>query len=197
MHNHSLEDLLKDKDPTFLLNTEKSSDSERVLWLALNNYKIKPEIKRYYSGQASLNDILDVLFYEAKIKVATSNETDDVNFVFDLFKKDLDEKSEIQTEENLAAPKVVLLSNSSNNQQNDNKEGTSDFVIQYQKIIEAALDKQAEIKLSDIVVMIKEMTGKKVQNSNVESVTKEMKGIEIFKIGQAKAIRRTTGLLFN
>lgn len=66
LHNHSLEDLLKDKDPTFLLNTEKSSDSERVLWLALNNYKIKPEIKRYYSGQASLNDILDVLFYEAK-----------------------------------------------------------------------------------------------------------------------------------
>lgn len=37
-----------------------------MLWLALNNYKIKPEIKRYYSGQASLNDILDVLFYEAK-----------------------------------------------------------------------------------------------------------------------------------
>lgn len=66
LHNHSLEELLKDQDPTFLLNTEESSDSERVLWLALNNYKIKPEIKRYYSGQASLNDILDVLFYEAK-----------------------------------------------------------------------------------------------------------------------------------
>lgn len=110
---------------------------------------------------------------------------------------DLDEKSEIQTEENLAAPKVVLLSNSSNNQQNDNKEGASDFVIQYQKIIEAALDKQAEIKLSDIVVMIKESTGKKLQNSNVESVAKEMNGIEIFKIGQAKAIRRKTGTLFN
>ena len=111
--------------------------------------------------------------------------------------KDLDEKTEIQTEENLAAPKVVVLSNSSNNQQNDNKEGTSDIVIQYQKIIEAALDKQAEIKLSDIVVMIKERTGKKVQNSNVESVAKKMNGIEIFKIGQAKAIRRKTGTLFN
>ena len=111
--------------------------------------------------------------------------------------KDLDEKTEIQAEESIAEPTVVELSNSSNTQQNDNKEGTSEIVIQYQKIIEAALDKQAEIKLSEIVVMIKEMTGKKVQNSNVESVAKEMKGIEIFKIGQAKAIRRTTGLLFN
>jgi hypothetical protein len=45
--------------------------------------------------------------------------------------------------------------------------------------------------------MIKESTGKKVQNSNIESVAKEMNGIEIFKIGQSKAIRRKTGTLFN
>ncbi len=111
--------------------------------------------------------------------------------------KDLDEKSEIQTEEKQAAIKVAELSNSSNTQHNDHKVGTSDIVSQYQKIIEEALDKQTEIKFSDIVIIIKEKTGKKVQNSNVESVAKEMKGIEIIKIGKAKAIRRTTGTLFN
>ncbi|MBP8993961.1 MAG: hypothetical protein KBG30_09130 [Bacteroidales bacterium] len=158
--------------------------------------QVEKEVQQENLGIVSNTDEVVKPFIEEQKQTETKNEDEvcepSINVV-----KDLDEKTEIQAEESIAEPTVVELSNSSNTQQNDNKEGTSEIVIQYQKIIEAALDKQAEIKLSEIVVMIKEMTGKKVQNSNVESVAKEMKGIEIFKIGQAKAIRRTTGLLFN
>ncbi len=45
--------------------------------------------------------------------------------------------------------------------------------------------------------MIKEQTGNKVQNGIVENVAKQMNGIEIIKIGQAKGVRRTTGTLFS
>jgi len=51
------------------------------------------ELKTLSKKQNNQQSYLKALFYEAKIKVATSDETDDVNFVFDLFKKDLDEKS--------------------------------------------------------------------------------------------------------
>ncbi|NOJ76025.1 alpha-2-macroglobulin family protein [Empedobacter stercoris] len=51
------------------------------------------ELKTLSKKGNNQQSYLKALFYEAKIKVATSDETDDVNFVFDLFKKDLDEKS--------------------------------------------------------------------------------------------------------
>ncbi|MGL5235455.1 MAG: alpha-2-macroglobulin family protein, partial [Empedobacter falsenii] len=51
------------------------------------------ELKTLSKKQNNQQSYLKALFYEAKIKVATSDETDDVNFIFDLFKKDLDEKS--------------------------------------------------------------------------------------------------------
>ncbi|MGV0923610.1 alpha-2-macroglobulin family protein [Empedobacter tilapiae] len=53
------------------------------------------ELKALSKKQNNQQSYLKALFYEAKIKVATSDETDDVNFVFDLFKKDLDEKSNV------------------------------------------------------------------------------------------------------
>lgn len=53
------------------------------------------EVKALSKKQNNQQSYLKALFYEAKIKVATSDETDDVNFVFDLFKKDLDEKSNV------------------------------------------------------------------------------------------------------
>lgn len=84
-----------------------------------------------------------------------------------------------------------------NTQQDENKEVVSDITSKYQKIIEQALDKQPEVKLTDIASMIKEQTGNKVQNGIVENVAKQMNGIEIIKIGKAKGIRRTTGTLFN
>jgi hypothetical protein len=161
----------------FKKQTEKIEQQEKLGTISNTDEVVKPVIEEQKQTETKYEDEV----CEPSINIVT----------------DLGEKTEIQTEENLAGPKVVELSNSSNTQQNDNKEDTSDIVIQYQKIIEAALDKQAEIKLSDIVVMIKESTGKKVQNSNIESVAKEMNGIEIFKIGQSKAIRRKTGTLFN
>jgi len=72
-----------------------------------------------------------------------------------------------------------------------------DISTQYQNIINEALDKQPEVKLADIVTMIKEQTSKKVQNGIVENVAKQMNGIEIIKIGQAKGVRRITGTLFS
>ena len=72
-----------------------------------------------------------------------------------------------------------------------------DISNQYQKIINEALDKQPEVKLADIVTMIKEQTSNKVQNGIIENVAKQMNGIEIIKIGQAKGVRRITGTLFS
>ncbi|MEC4117575.1 hypothetical protein VSP20_11395 [Myroides phaeus] len=85
----------------------------------------------------------------------------------------------------------------SNTQQDENKEVVSETTSQYQKIIEQALDKQPEIKLSDIAAIIKTETGNKVQNGIIENVAKEMKGIEIIKIERAKGVKRTIGTLSN
>jgi hypothetical protein len=109
----------------------------------------------------------------------------------------LDEKTEVQFKEKIVESNIEEVSNDSNNQQDDSIEVVSDITSQYQKIIEQALDKQPEIKLSDIAVMIKKMTGNKVPKGTVESVAKQMKGIEIIKIGQAWGVKRTTATLFN
>lgn len=85
----------------------------------------------------------------------------------------------------------------SNTQQNENKEVVSDIISKYQKIINQALEKQEEVKLAHIVTMIKEQTGNKVKNRIVENVAKQMSGIEIIKIGQAKGIKRAIGTLFS
>lgn len=53
------------------------------------------ELKTLSKKENNQQSYLKALFYEAKIKVAISDEKDDVNFVFDLFKKDLDEKSNV------------------------------------------------------------------------------------------------------
>ncbi|MCB0537865.1 MAG: hypothetical protein KDE33_10110 [Bacteroidetes bacterium] len=77
------------------------------------------------------------------------------------------------------------------------QDNVSDISTKYQEIINEALDKQPEVKLADIVTMIKEQTSNKVQNGIVENVAKQMNGIEIIKIGQAKGVRRITGTLFS
>jgi len=77
------------------------------------------------------------------------------------------------------------------------QDNVSDISTQCQKIINEVLDKQSEVKLADIVTMIKEQTGNKVQNGIVENVAKQMNGIEIIKIGQAKGVRRVVGTLFS
>lgn len=81
--------------------------------------------------------------------------------------------------------------------QNVNEESVSGILTQYQYIINQALDKQHEVKLVDIVIMIKEQTGNKVQNGIIENVAKQMVGIEFTKIGRANAVKRTTGTLFD
>lgn len=111
--------------------------------------------------------------------------------------KNLSNEPEIQTEENQTEIKVEEQIENSNSQPNENKEDISGFASQYQKIINQALNKQSEVKFADIVAMIKELTGKKVNNGVVEGVSKQMKEIEIIKIGQAKGVRRTIGTLFN
>lgn len=107
------------------------------------------------------------------------------------------EEQILLTEEQPTEIIVEKQNDISNTQQDENKEVVLDITSQYQKIIEQALDKQPEIKLSDIAAMIKAETGNKVQNGIVENVAKKMKGIEIIKIGKAKGVKRTTGTLFN
>ena len=66
LHNRPLEELLKSQDLTPTSNNDTSSDSGSRLWSSLNNYKITTELKKYYSGHSSLQDILDILFHESK-----------------------------------------------------------------------------------------------------------------------------------
>jgi hypothetical protein len=66
IHNRPLDELLTAQDSILLSTTDKSNDSERRLLSSLNNYKIPAELKKYYSGQVSLQDVLDLLFHEAK-----------------------------------------------------------------------------------------------------------------------------------
>lgn len=107
------------------------------------------------------------------------------------------EEQNLLREEQQPEIKVEKQNDIPNTKQGDNKEVASDITSKYQKIIRQALDKQLEVKLADIVALIKDQTGKKVNNGVVESIAKEMPEIEIIKIGQAKGIRRIAGTLFN
>ena len=53
------------------------------------------EIKALSRKENNHQSLVKALFYDAKVKVATSDETDDVNFVFENFKKELNGKSAI------------------------------------------------------------------------------------------------------
>ncbi|MET5962267.1 P-loop NTPase fold protein [Citrobacter amalonaticus] len=66
LHNRSIEELLTDQNSIFSLNTDEYSDSERRLWSSLHNYTITFELKKYFSGHLSLQDVLNILFHEAK-----------------------------------------------------------------------------------------------------------------------------------
>ncbi len=82
-------------------------------------------------------------------------------------------------------------------QTNHQKELVSDFVVECQKIIEESLDGYKEIKLSDIVKIIKDKTGNNVNIVVVKNIVKQLSGIEIFKIGNANAIKRITNYSLN
>ncbi|EPF3215863.1 TPA: hypothetical protein I3601_001430 [Enterobacter cloacae] len=66
LHNRSIEELLTDPNSIISLNSDKHSDSERRLWSSLHNYTITFELKKYFSGHLSLQDVLNILFHEAK-----------------------------------------------------------------------------------------------------------------------------------
>jgi hypothetical protein len=107
------------------------------------------------------------------------------------------EEQNLLTEGQLNEMTINKLNAISNAQVGEFNEVVSEVTIQYQTIIEQALDKQPKVKLSDIVAMIKKKTKNKVNNGIVENVAKQMSGIEIIKIGQVKGVRRTTGTLFH
>lgn len=66
LHNRSIEELLTDHNPFLSFNTDEYSDSEKRLWSSLHNYTITFELKKYFSGHLSLQDVLNTLFHEAK-----------------------------------------------------------------------------------------------------------------------------------
>lgn len=53
-------------------------------------------IKTLAQAQKDDANYIKTLFYEARIKVATTDETDDVNFVFDTFSKEINGKSKVR-----------------------------------------------------------------------------------------------------
>lgn len=65
-------------DEYYLLQSlnESINAIEKKLWSELNNYRIPNEVKYYYNGQLSLNDIIEKVFFEPKplsiIDIATS-----------------------------------------------------------------------------------------------------------------------------
>lgn len=160
-------------------NSEKEEQEERVNTIPETDKSIETDTEAVQEKTTETKD-------EEKVTEAPSVEELIIDIKIGILPKD--KKSEITVEKQ---------SEKSNTQQDDNKEVVSDITSQYQKIIEQALDKQIEVKLADIAKMIVAKTGNKVQNGIVENVAKQMKGIEIIKIGQAKGVRRTVGSLFN
>ena len=144
------------------------------------------------------NSVITVTVEEQLKKEQTENKNEEIaTETISVEEPILDGKTEAQFEEKKVETNIEEVGNDSNTQQDDSIKVVSDITSQYQKIIEQALEKQPEIKLSDIAAMIKTKTGNKVQNGIVENVAKQMNGIEIIKIGQAKGVKRTTGTLFN
>jgi len=160
-------------------NSEKEEQEERVNTIPETDKSIETDTEAVQEKTTETKD-------EEKVTEAPSVEELIIDIKIGILPKD--KKSEITVEKQ---------SEKSNTQQDDNKEVVSDITSQYQKIIEQVLDKQIEVKLADIATMIVAKTGNKVQNGIVENVAKQMKGIEIIKIGQAKGVRRTVGSLFN
>lgn len=100
------------------------------------------------------------------------------------------ENTELELKESHAEIEVQKTSANLDAKQDEGNEDVSSIASQYKRIIEQVLNQQPEVKLTDIATMIKEKTGNKIQNGIVESVAKQMSGIEIIKIGKAKGIRR-------
>lgn len=66
LHNRPLEELLAKQNSILPSNTDKSNERERKLWSSLNSYIITSQLKKYFSGHTSLQDVLGILFYQAK-----------------------------------------------------------------------------------------------------------------------------------
>lgn len=109
------------------------------------------------------------------------------------------EEQNLLTEKQQTEIIVEKQNDISNSQQDDNKEDVSDITSQYQKIIEQALDKQPEVKLTDISSMIKEKTKQKLTNTIIKNIIKQMDGVEIVPKKKPETARRKekTGSLFN
>jgi hypothetical protein len=125
----------------FKKQTEKIEQQEKLGTISNTDEVVKPVIEEQKQTETKYEDEV----CEPSINIVT----------------DLGEKTEIQTEENLAGPKVVELSNSSNTQQNDNKEDTSDIVYIKHLAVSA---------LSSILARIKStcnLTGKRFEMPNV------------------------------
>lgn len=155
---------------------------------------------------------------EVQAKVDTILETDNsVKIVTE--EEQVKEEAEVTTEETLTEAKSVEKSNLltgeqqteiiiekqndiSTNQQGENKEIVSDFISQYQKIIEQAICVQFEIKYVDIPRLIKQKTGESINKDFAIKITDQMDSVEKVKIGNVKnpnGIRQKgkTGPLFN
>lgn len=76
-------------------------------------------------------------------------------------------------------------------------ESKSDSLTQYQNIIEEALAKQSEMKLTDIALLIKEKSRQKVTNTIIKNVIKEMNSVEIVPKKKPETARRKSNSELN
>lgn len=158
------------------------------------DFKMPQNLTEKEEPQEKVDTILEI---GNSVKTAAEEEQTETTNEVKLTETTSVEEQSLLTEEKQTEIIVEKQSDISNTQQDGSKEIVSDITSQYQKIIEQALEKQPEVKLTDIAKMIKGEIGNKVQNRIVENVAKQMDGIDIIKIGKAKGIRRTKGILFD
>lgn len=115
-------------------------------------------------------------------KIKSKNE-ETTTEILSIKKQKSDNKTEIKKQRIVKQVKNLKL-------QQDKKESVSNFRTECENIIYQALDECSEIKLSDIVKMIKKQTGSSVKNGYVEKVVIEMDKFKICKIGRSKGIKR-------
>jgi hypothetical protein len=76
----------------------------------------------------------------------------------------------------------------------ESKDEVDDSIIdKYKRIISEAIQEKSELKLTEIADLIKEKTGekgRKISNSVVKNIIKQMDGIESFKKGKTEMVRK-------
>ena len=131
--------------------------------------------------------------HQEQMSTASKNEVAE-NFEIDVKIEEENSKDKLEKETN----EIKIEEQMPNAFDNDKQEIKADISTQYSIIIEQAFKEQNEIKLTDIVALIKEKTNQDVTDKIIKRVIKQMEGVEIIPKKKPEMARRkeTTGKLF-